>query len=742
MNDTERIEVLRNSEIIISTYLQVIQGAKSEWDYFADVNSLSIVPFAIGSLKKAMLDAKRTRGTRLRFVTEITKDNISYCKETMETVELRHLDGVKGNFGVSDTEYIAISLPATTTTTATDTNLTEPKSTATIIPHAVYSNVKEDIQQQQYVFEILWSKAIPAEAKIREIEEGIVPVRTRLLENQAEIIKEIRRLNNNANGLSVCSSFGGMQMSHRYLFDTYTKIVEEHRKGKGDGMRWIVNIEGKDNLELVRIFGNIGIQIRHVKNMPPMNFGVSDKEVAVTIEKMEGGKMSQSFLISNEPLYLEHFNSIFEELWKNGIDSEERVKDIEAGVDLADIEVIQSPSRARDLYLNLVKFATKQVLLVFATSGAFIRQEKMGVIQLCKEAARERNVKVRILMPADKLTEQSVQELRQNYHQYIDIRYIEATSSTKVTILLLDRRVSLVMELRDDSKATFAEAIGLSTYSNTRSGVLSYVSIFENLWMQTELYQQVKEVNEQLKLHDKMQQDFVNLAAHELRTPIQPILGLVGLLRTRKEHIKEDELEDSLELINRNALRLKRLSEDILDVTRIGSKSLKLKRERLNLPDVISSTIQEIVKNQIDNSMKVQVMFEPQGNDIIFIEADRGRLTQVISNLISNAVKFTKRDGGNISIILQKRDYEGDNSKEEVIVSVKDTGTGIDPEIFPRLFDKFASKSFQGTGLGLFISKSIIDAHGGNIWAENNSDRKGATFYFTLPLVKKSNNRN
>ncbi len=129
-----------------------------------------------------------------------------------------------------------------------------------------------------------------------------------------------------------------------------------------------------------------------------------------------------------------------------------------------------------------------------------------------------------------------------------------------------------------------------------------------------------------------MQQDFVNLAAHELRTPIQPILGLVGLLRTRKEHIKEDELEDSLELINRNALRLKRLSEDILDVTRIGSKSLKLKRERLNLPDVISSTIQDIVKNQIDNSMKVQVMFEPQGNDIIFIEADRSRLTQVISN--------------------------------------------------------------------------------------------------------------
>jgi len=176
------------------------------------------------------------------------------------------------------------------------------------------------------VFEVLWSKAIPAEDKIREIEEGIVPLRTRFLENQDEIIKELRRLNFNAKRLSVCSIFGGMQMSHKYLFDTYVKIVEEHRKGIGHGIRWIVNIEEKVSLELAKIFENKGIQIRHVKNMPPMNFGVSDKEVAVTIEKMEGGKMSQSFLISNEPLYLDHFNSIFEELWENGIDLEEETR--------------------------------------------------------------------------------------------------------------------------------------------------------------------------------------------------------------------------------------------------------------------------------------------------------------------------------------------------------------------------------------------------------------------------------
>ena len=139
------------------------------------------------------------------------------------------------------------------------------------------------------------------------------------------------------------------------------------------------------------------------------------------------------------------------------------------------------------------------------------------------------------------LVRRLTEEDSHHYRKYdIDVRYyIGRSSGTKATILLVDRKVSLVMELRDDSKGTFDEAIGLSTYSNSRAGVLSYVSIFENLWMQTELYKQVKEANERLKLHDKMQQEFINVAAHELRTPIQPILTMVGLLHSKKGHINE-----------------------------------------------------------------------------------------------------------------------------------------------------------------------------------------------------------
>ena len=232
---------------------------------------------------------------------------------------------------------------------------------------------------------------------------------------------------------------------------------------------------------------------------------------------MEEGKLMEHLLISNEPAYISHYNSVFEDLWKNGIDATDRIRDIEQGVDLADIEVIPSLQEHKDLYLDIVKSASEEILWIFPTSNAFIRQDKIGAIQLAKEAAKEKNVNVRILVPINSLIEQKVEQLKQDCPgNIIDVRYIEQMSETKATILVVDRKVSLVMEIKDDTKTTFYEAIGLSTYSNSKAGVASYVAIFENLWRQTELYTQLKQANEQLKIHDKMQEEFINIAAHEL----------------------------------------------------------------------------------------------------------------------------------------------------------------------------------------------------------------------------------
>ena len=375
--------------------------------------------------------------------------------------------------------------------------------------------------------------------------------------------------------------------------------------------------------------------------------------------------------------------------------------------------------------MDLINSAAKEILLVFPLQLGF---QKIGIVQLC-QAAKERNVSIRILMPAHESTAQIIQDL-QNYSGHFDVRYFEQTSGTKAKILLVDRKFSLVMELKDDSKGTFEEAIGLSTHSNSRPGVLSYVSIFENLWTQTELYKQVKEANERLTLHDKMQREFINVAAHELRTPIQPILSTVGLIRSSNQAlIRKEELDDSINMIARNATRLKQLSEDILDVTKIESQSLNLRKEVCDLNDIVRNSIDEYNRNQVIRSKKNIVIKYTSYEDKVFVEVDRNRIAQIISHLLNNAFKFTKEGSILVNVVL-------DQKSKQVTVSVKDSGRGIDPEVFPRLFQKFASKSFQGTGLGLFILKSIIEAHGGRIWAENNSDGKGATFYFTLPVIK------
>jgi two-component system sensor histidine kinase VicK len=302
--------------------------------------------------------------------------------------------------------------------------------------------------------------------------------------------------------------------------------------------------------------------------------------------------------------------------------------------------------------------------------------------------------------------------------------------------LVVDRKYSLILELKDDSKEaiTTAAAIGWSTYSNSQATVLSYLSIFETLWRQTEIY-------EQLEQSDRIKSEFIDIAAHKLRSPIQPIIGFAELLKEKE--LKDDKKREATTAIIRNAKRLQRLAQAILDVTRIESNFLKIDKERLNLNDLILNVLDDIVMNtkEEEESLKAsgsynnrrKILYRSTKEEEIIIEADRIRLSQVISNLLDNAIKFTKEEEGTISVVVEKK-KDSNNNKEVVIVSIKDTGSGIDSDIFPRLFEKFVSKSSRGTGLGLFISKSIIEDHGGKIWAENNSDGKGATFAFSLPI--------
>lgn len=272
--------------------------------------------------------------------------------------------------------------------------------------------------------------------------------------------------------------------------------------------------------------------------------------------------------------------------------------------------------------------------------------------------------------------------------------------------------------------------------------------------------EKLREANMQLKAHDKMQTEFVNIAAHELRTPIQPIIGMTDILKERlgrsggsgsssgrgksNDSKKVVELtEEQLALIDRNARRLQKLSSEILDATRIEAGTLKLDLEEVDINKTISEVIADS-KSLIPNSNDLVIQFKPKtdattGNVIpLPVMVDKLRMFQVISNLIRNAIKFSGSTG-NIIIVTAERMTaaadDDDNADQQLQISIKDQGSGISAEMLPRLFTKFSpDKEKGGTGLGLFIAKNIVEAHGGRIWAENNKDGRGATFTFTLPI--------
>src|SRR5919106_5748914 len=600
-------EILYGVENAVGRGVYFMSNVKQRMDIFFDYRAPSIV-VDIAEYRNGYTNIRK-RGGKIRAFTEITKDNLRYCKKLMELVdELRHLDRVRGGMAVSESEYMATTV------------LQEAKP----LTQVIYSNVKEVVEQGQYIFDTLWNTAIPADQKIREIEEGIIPLYTKVINEPNTIIEEIIRINESSNDMSVCATAGGMQFTYSHFFEVTNRLLDRYRKGEHKGIRYISNID-RDNVDMAKLFLDSGIQLKHVINLPPVSFGLSDKQIGATIEKMELGKTVQSLLISNEPLYVNHFKSIFEELWKNGVDAKSRIHDIEQGVDNEGIEIIQNPFDTQNLAFELVKSAQKEIRIIFSTANAFHRQEYVGSMQLLKEAIVQRGIKVRILTPKDDF------------------------------------------------------------------------------------------------IQEKVQREFINVAAHELRTPIQPIIGLSEMLQLKIKNKGERELID---VIARNAKRLHRLTEDILDVTKIESQSLNLKKETLDLNEMVMSVISEYGTHAKKNSVEMRLVSK---GDFI-VEGDKERLAQILSNLISNAYKFTKE--GKIDILLQKS-----QDGKAAVLSIKDTGSGIDSDIVPRLFTKFATRSDTGTGLGLYISKNIVEAHGGKIWGENNTDgRGGATFSFSVPI--------
>ena len=746
----EKTRVVYGEDETTKVILQTVNNARRRWDNYADSNGPTIA-MGIEQLRKGMRNAHR-RGARIRYISEITKHNINYCKELMKIAEVRHMDNAKGGMAVSEMEYIATA------------NLQESKP----VPHLIHSNVKEIVEQQQLVFESFWVNAIPATQRIREIEEGIERTETKVLNDAENIHKKIESLGKSSDEILVCSDTGLLKIVHNCYFGVYQEIMDKYEMGHHSGIRWITHISCREDAGLSKLFLDIGVKIRSVRNLPPLNFLLNNRiffSNAEQINRKEERKTINSLFTSNDDLYINQYKTVFEELWKNGIDAKDVIEDIERGLDNEMVDIISRSTNAGNTYLDLLNMANKEIMLILPTTNAFLRQNKLGVMDAITHAATCRSVKVRMLVPKGEKTAELIDSLEK--HKYLidnaknnnsnfQIRYIQTSLETGSTILIVDKKVSLVMELKDDTKDTFHEAIGLSTYSNSKAGVLSYVSIFENLWEQTELYLQ-------LKKGEILQKDFIHIAAHELRNPIQPILAISEILKSsiiqiesggpQEALINKNQIIGYVNTIIRNTKRLMSLTNNVLDITRIETNSLSLHKEAVDLRLFLLENMVDYEKhviNDIEGGYKRHLNDEERYNsrldfsqlnkngsyDTFLAEVDKSRVSQVISNLLDNAYKFTN-EGEMIEMEIKR---ESINCQKYAVIAIKDNGRGIHTEMLPKLFTKFATKSEKGTGLGLFICKNIIEAHGGRIWAKNNDDGKGATFSFSLPLMDLKNN--
>jgi nitrogen-specific signal transduction histidine kinase len=565
-NILEKTEVIYGRENTIKRTLEDFSRVRKKLDCCVDSVGAT-VNTSTKPVKRAFLDLKK-RGIKIRFITEITANNIKYCRELIEIAdEVRHLDGIKGNFALTEFSYAGVA------------TLQEAQP----LPTQIISTVRAFVEQQQFFFDMLWNKSIPAVQRINEIEYGIEREINETLQNSTDILR------------------------------LFCRLIESAKKE----ILWITsnlhNEYASSNIDLLKSMRKIAPSQKHFK-------------------------------------------------------------------------------------LN--------VLLDPHSNGLRNQNEFLKLLKDCKI----------------------------NY----EIRFLEKELQSHVSILIIDHKFMLSSALRSDStlkKNNYNTSKSIATYTNNEPTVLSYVNIFEALWKQSELYQLIKESNVRLQQFNEAQKEFIDTAAHELRNPILPILNLSISLQEEQYFVKDKQIAEMLEIIVRNAKKLQKLTEELLDIAKIENQLLDLHLEHYNIVEQVNEIVSDFKSQQPiggKNNRQSSTIHFIVGNHRLknlILYADKTRIGQVIVNLLSNAVKFIgHKKPKEISIRIDIV------NKKDLIVKITNTGNGIDPKVMPKLFKKFGKSSNTGTGLGLFISKGIIEAHNGRIWAKNEVDGLGASFTFSIPL--------
>ena len=546
--------------------------------------------------------------------------------------------------------------------------------------------------------------------------------KTEIMTKQSDIVGIMAKTEKHLNIM------GDSKSPHFLLSDEIRKGLQK-AKSKGIRIRLITEITNA-NLNACKEIMKFA-EVRHLHKVIG-NFILSDKEY---FGQSLGSNYQTNQIYNNDDRMVELQNYVFENLWNNSVSHHDKSSSLEVGVDPDEVKVLSDPTEIRKTYLSLIESAKTEISLIIATPNALQRNYKGGVISMLVEASEKRNVTVNLVIPTydgDKIqndflhTESVARNFRFRMKSIAPVT--THTHKIKTTFLIVDKKSVFIIDVKDDNQENFLEAVGYATFHASKSRTESYNFIFDTIWRQADLYESLREANrnliysyQKLEEHDAMEKEFINLAAHELRTPSQSIIGYSEMLKDLPERNKQYE-----EAISRNAERLYSLVTNMLSIARIESQTMKLNKIIFDLNVKIENVIKDVSQQiELRKANKVRIDFRFSGR--INILADKEKIFQVFANLLNNAIKFTNQ--GTIKISVKEKE-----KTNEAVVTIKDSGPGIDPEIIPHLFSKFKTKSEKGLGLGLYISKNIVEAHHGKIEAYNNPNSEGATFVVTLPL--------
>lgn len=550
---------------------------------------------------------------------------------------------------------------------------------------------------------------------------------TVVLHDQDEIIKAvINDFKNTKKSLDMCLDSAGMEIIQKvdYVYQEFKEIGKRNVK-----IRIIADIT-KNNIDTCKQIMKFA-EVRHYKILRG-GFGILDKKkyraqsIMTDTQIRDQHIMTETqilgqYIMSNIKEVVKQQQYFIDHLWLHSIPAEIRIQEIKKGMETGVIEVKYNPYDIIQQLQNLIENSEKEILMIITSEHMFDLFNKFKIIDLIYNKTK-RNIKFKIITSFQKNVNIN-KYLVQNKN--IEILNIKSQKSALVNIFIIDNTHSFTIEWKKIDARKIEYNLGSAIYSDSKPTILSYITIFEDIQNMYKMYNHIHELYSKIKEYNKSYEIFIHTAAHDLRSPLQPILNLSeNLVLKKKNNVNENE---SIKKIIHNVKRLENLAEDILDANKIDNNMFVIKKRKINFVKFVS----EIIDEYNIHTKEKQITLVLQTNiKEIFVKVDKIKIYRVFANLLTNAIRVSKNKQ-NIIIRLRLQQLNK-NQRKQLLVHIKDSGIGIKQNNIQKLFEKFG-KSRTGSGLGLYISKGIIEAHNGKIWASTNKG-KGSTFSFTIPI--------